>query len=267
MTTILTNTGWEGDLSGTWTDGADLVNAPVDIFVDSGTVANMLAGDDSISASGRVGGIDNRGTIETGNGNDSISGSGGGSGIQNLGTINTGEGNDSISGSGGVGTVNVGTINTGSGDDSISGSGDSDGIGTVNFGTINTGNGNDSILGSGPTGIFNTGTINTGNGDDTLISKGVFFGGGDSRGKVFLGNGSDYLKGFGDGSFDGGKGSDTLELTTGTYTVGISGATVSFTGSNGFFDATMNTTGFEQLIAGSNTYAFSNLSDGQRITF
>jgi hypothetical protein len=63
------------------------------------------------------------------------------------------------------------------------------------------------------------------------------------------------------------NGRDTLELTAGTYTVVINGATVTFNGKNSSgFDVTMNTTGFEQLIAGSTTYAFSSLSNGQRIT-
>jgi hypothetical protein len=46
---------------------------------------------------------------------------------------------------------------------------------------------------------------------------------------VFLGNGQDYLKGFGNGNFNGGNGQDTLELTSGSYTIEISGTTVNFT--------------------------------------
>jgi hypothetical protein len=78
---------------------------------------------------------------------------------------------------------------------------------------------------------------------------------------VFLENGKDYLKGFGTGNFNGGKNQDTLELTSGSYTVGISGATVSFTNSG----VIMYTSDFEKLIAGSTTYDFTSLTDGQAI--
>ena len=60
----------------------------------------------------------------------------------------------------------------------------------------------------------------------------------------------------------GGSGKDTLELMTGNYTVGISGATVSFTKGS----TIMNTTEFETLIAGGSVYKFTNLSTGQIIT-
>jgi hypothetical protein len=105
--------------------------------------------------------------------------------------------------------------------------------------------------------IENLGTINTGNGADFLIANGGFKG----TGSVFLGNGKDYLNGFGTGNFHGGKNQDTLELTSGSYTVGISGATVSFTNSG----VIMYTSEFEKLIAGSTTYDFTSLADGQTI--
>ena len=78
-------------------------------------------------------------------------------------------------------------------------------------------------------------------------------------GSVFLGNGKDYLKGFGTGNFNGGNNQDTLELTSGTYTIGISGTTVSFT--NG--DVIMYTSEFEKLKAGNTTHDFISLMDGQ----
>jgi hypothetical protein len=122
-------------------------------------------------------------------------------------------------------------------------------------GTINTGDGKDTITSSN--GIENDGTINTGNGADFIIANGGFSG----MGSVFLGNGKDYLNGFGTGKFNGGNNQDTLELTSGTYTVGISGATVSFTNSG----VIMETSDFEKLIAGSTTYDFTSLTDGQTI--
>jgi hypothetical protein len=122
-------------------------------------------------------------------------------------------------------------------------------------GTINTGDGNDTITSNNN--IRNDGTINTGNGADFIIANGGFSG----MGSVFLGNGKDYLNGFGTGNFNGGNNQDTLELTSGTYTVGISGTTVSFT--NG--GVIMYTSEFEKLIAGSTTYDFTSLMDGQTI--
>jgi len=122
-------------------------------------------------------------------------------------------------------------------------------------GTINTGDGMDIITSSN--GIENDGTINTGNGVDFIIANGGFKG----MGSVFLGNGKDYLKGFGTGKFNGGKNEDTLELPSGSYTVGRSGTTVSFT----YSGVIMKTSEFEKLIAGSTTYDFTTLSQGQTI--
>jgi hypothetical protein len=78
---------------------------------------------------------------------------------------------------------------------------------------------------------------------------------------VFLGNGKDYLNGFGTGKFNGGNNQDTLELTSGSYTIAISGTTVSFTKSG----VIMETSEFEKLIAGSTTYNFTSLTEGQII--
>jgi hypothetical protein len=147
---------------------------------------------------------------------------------------------------------NKGTIATGNGNDSIIADGSLI-IGTD--GTINTGDGMDLITSS--KGILNDGIINTGNGADFILANGGFKG----SGSVFLENGKDYLNGFGTGNFNGGNNQDTLELTSGSYTVGISGATVSFTNSG----VIMYTSEFEKLIAGSTTYDFTSLTDGQTI--
>jgi hypothetical protein len=87
-------------------------------------------------------------------------------------------------------------------------------------------------------------------------------GGFSGTGTINMGSGNDIVKGFGTGFFDGGKGKDTLELTAGTYTIGISGTTVSFT--NG--SSIMNTTDFEKLIAGGTTFDFTSLTVDQVIT-
>jgi hypothetical protein len=82
---------------------------------------------------------------------------------------------------------------------------------------------------------------------------------------VFLGNGEDYLKAFGSGDFYGGNDEDTLELTSGTYTVGIwssGGESVIFTKGNQL----MITSEFEKLKAGNTLYDFTSLTAGQIIT-
>ncbi len=78
---------------------------------------------------------------------------------------------------------------------------------------------------------------------------------------MFLGDGADYIKGFGSGDFYGGNGNDTLELTPGTYTVGIWDTSAIFTKGNQL----MITSEFEQLIAGSTIYNFASLVAGQTI--
>jgi hypothetical protein len=122
-------------------------------------------------------------------------------------------------------------------------------------GAINTGEGKDLITSSN--GIENDGTINTGNGADFIIANGGFKG----MGYVFLGEGEDYIKGFGSGDFYGGNGNDILELTPGSYTFGISPAGGNFA-KDGII---MNTVGFEKLIAGSTSYYFTSLTEGQTI--
>lgn len=229
----------------TFTDKADIIPQSGTEQITNNGIANTLDGSDIITGNSdstnfnNIGVSNYFGTINTGKGNDTITGNGGSSGygILNLnsGTIDTGDGNDTIIATGGAaGIYNRGTINTGSGNDIITG------IGTNGFG------------------ILNDSTIDTGAGNDIVDALTGGFGG---TGTVNLGNGEDILKGFGSGSFNGGSGKDLLELTTGNYTIGISGTTVSFT-SNGL---TMNTSEFDKLIAGCATYNFTGLTDGQTI--
>jgi len=187
--------------------------------------------------------------------------------------LNTGDGNDIIDGTGYKGIDNGGLINTGNGKDIITGTGsngnnlDENGTGIYNSGTINTGNDDDIIISTvvnskgdvikSANSIFNSGTIDTGNGKDSIIAEGGF----DGMGSVFLGNGQDYLKGFGSGNFNGGNGKDALELTSGSYTVGRSGTAVNFTKDS----IIMNTSEFEILIAGNTIYNFASLTAGQTI--
>jgi hypothetical protein len=82
-----------------------------------------------------------------------------------------------------------------------------------------------------------------------------------TRGSVFLGEDEDYIKGFGSGDFYGGNGNDLLELTPGSYTIGIWDTSVIFTKGNQL----MITSEFEKLIAGSTIYDFTSLTAGQII--
>ncbi|MBD2335394.1 hypothetical protein H6G64_00105 [Calothrix sp. FACHB-156] len=79
-----------------------------------------------------------------------------------------------------------------------------------NKGYIHTGMGNDTInaqaTGSESYGIFG-GTIDTGNGADEIIASS--FGGGVN---IDMGDGEDFVQGFGNARVDGGKGCDTFDL-------------------------------------------------------
>jgi len=238
-------------------------------------------------------GILNLGIIDTGNSNDIITGTGNFVAISNDGIINTGNGEDFIISQGkfsNSGVVfledgndsllvyaslfnvnlsnraleNYNAIDTGEGDDLIT----STGV-IYNEGIINTGNGNDSIFVNGGVdgitgntyGIYNNGgAINMGDGNDSIIANGGFESAPNSSGAWFLGEGKDYIKGYGSGDFYGGNGNDTLELTPGTYTVGIWDRVVFAKG-----NSLMLASEFEQLIAGDQTYDFANLTAGQII--
>jgi hypothetical protein len=220
--------------------------------------------------------ISNDGTINTGNGQDSIISVGN---FTNRGSVFLGDGNDSIAASMFTSTSeiigeidllnraleNFNAIETGDGNDTIT----STGV-IYNEGIIETGNGDDSIIVDGGVngtgagyGIYNNGgAIITGNGNDSLIASEGFESASNSSGSVFLGEGEDYLKSFGSGEFSGGNGNDTLELTSGTYTVGRWYTAVTFTKGSSIMIASE----FEKLIAGSTTYDFTSLTKGQTIT-
>jgi len=229
--------------------------------------------------------------MDTGDGNDTITGisnAENGEGLRNNGTINTGNGEDSIMSQGKL--INRGGVFLGEGNDLIVAdtdfpnrtlenynaieTGDGDDIITstgviYNEGVINTGNGDDSIIVDGGAngtgaryGIYNNGgAIITGNGNDSIIANAGFESGANSSGSVFLGDGEDYIKGFGSGDFYGGNGNDTLELTPGSYSVGRWGATVTFSKGSSLMLASE----FEQLIAGGTIYNFASLTAGQTI--
>jgi hypothetical protein len=218
------------------------------IYNTSLSSLNTGDGNDIITGIGSIG-LLNAGSINTGNGEDSIIGDKGSDsngtryGISNFSTINTGNANDSIISQ--EKFINRGGVFLGEGNDSITAdtdlhdralenykaieTGDGDDLITstgviYNEGVINTGNGNDIIEGVDHTGIGygiynNGGSINTGDGNDSIIANGGFESGPNSNGAWFLGEGDDYIKGFGSGDFYGGNGFDILELTPGSYTL------------------------------------------------
>jgi len=257
---------------------------------EGGGTVNTDDGNDWIMAQGSQGFI-NRGVFNTGDGNDTIMGFtyGSRSIITDSGSIlDTGNGEDSISFT--ESFINRGRVFLGDGNDMISqsrafapnfenfnfiGTGDGDDKIFANViyneGVINTGNGNDSIIVSeashtGGGNIYNNGgSIDTGDGNDSIIAEGGFQSGPNSSGAWFLGEGEDYINGFGSGDFYGGNGNDTLELTPGTYTVGIwgeAGESPIFTKGNQL----MITSQFEKLIAGGTMYDFASLTADQIIT-
>jgi hypothetical protein len=205
-----------------------------------------------------VGNFTNRGRVFLGDDNDSITASMFTStskmlgeidllnrALENFGFIGTGDGNDKITSTGII--YNEGVIETGNGDDSIIVNGGIDDITGTTYGIYNNG-----------------GAINMGDGNDSIIANEGFESGPNSSGAWFLGEGDDYIKGYGSGDFYGGNGNDTLELTPGTYTVGIwgeGGESPIFTKGNQL----MITSEFEKLKAGNTIYDFTSLTAGQII--
>jgi len=212
------------------------------IYNSSGII-NTSSGEDSIICQGV---FFNYGGVFLGDGNDSIVTAIDfpTQGLFNYNAIETGDGNDIITSNGII--YNEGVINTGDGDDSILVDGGVDGNGT-RYGINNNG-----------------GAINMGEGNDSIIANEGFESAENSSGAWFLGEGDDYIKGYGSGDFYGGNGNDTLELTSGTYTVeiwGEGGESPIFTKGNQL----MITSEFEKLKAGSTIYDFTSLTAGQII--
>jgi hypothetical protein len=218
--------------------------------------------DDSIPLPVNNYGIYNSGTIDTGEGNDTITGSNTsnrGNGIGFIGLDS--QDNIAIYNPDNIGIYNGGTIYTRGGNDSIISQGKFINSGNVFLGNDNgLGDDDDTITSYGV--IYNSGRIETGNGNDSIIAD-TFYAGFDGLGSVFLGDGNDSLRGFGNGNFNGGQGVDTLQLTSGgSYmVVGISGTAVSFAMGN----SVMNTSDFEIFIAGGTRYDLTSLMKGQRI--
>jgi hypothetical protein len=218
--------------------------------------------DDSIPLPVNNYGIYNSGTIDTGEGNDTITGSNTssnrGNGIGFIGLDS--QDNIIIYNPDNIGIYNGGTIYTRGGNDSIISQGK-----FINYGNVYLGDDNDTITSYGV--IYNDGEINTGFGDDSIIAHGGFESGLNNSGRVLLGPGEDSLSGFGNGTFNGGGGEDTLELTPGSYIVGRLGEAVTFTkGSSVMITSDFDKLRINSIFMGSTTYDFSSLINGQIIS-
>lgn len=204
--------------------------------------------------------IDNtRGYISLGKGNDAIEVTAKAKGkaiaINNgIGYITFGKGNDTIEANANASKEaiaidnNKGDISFGKGADTIEATADGSekAIAIDNTrGIIETGKGSDIIkayaTGTDSYGIFG-GTINTGNGGDKLTASS--FGGGVN---INMGNGKDFVEGFGDAQLNGARGFDTLSL--GSYE--IEDFNISLGGNNKVVferdNAIMTATKFEQF--------------------
>jgi hypothetical protein len=202
--------------------------------------------------------IVNTGITNTLAGDDVITGIADEVGLVNYGNLNTNDGNDTITGNSnkdriGINNASGASIRTGDGHDTIICNGD---LKNASDASIRTGDGFDLIICYGV--IRNEGLIGTGDGNDALYAYRGFKG----SGSVDLGNGDDYILSSGECDLSGGRGNDGLELTSGTYKIGRSGRTVTFTKGN---QLTI-TSEFETFINGGITYDFSSLKNGQVIT-
>jgi hypothetical protein len=227
-------------------------------------------------------GISNSGTIKTGSGDDTITGTGKGGGVvryrfagtgifnSSTGSISAGSGNDTITGIGdggsdtddgkALGISNQGKISGDAGNDNIKGIGTGgmyggDGIGILNSGHISGGTGNDAITGNGTgfhhifgftggdgIGISNTGEIDGNTGNDKIIGTGTGGEGGadyfDRRGTggqgigilnagtIRGGAGDDLISGLGTGGKGGeseGIGGDGIGISNSSHIYGDNG--------------------------------------------
>jgi hypothetical protein len=287
--TILNSRGWtvDGTTRGRWTLLGDTVFAATEGITTAAGTINTLSGNDNLlgtvttgtgTEAAHVAGVmvmaDTR--LNLGFGDDQIIGEAPvvadsfNFGVDNEGALDTGYGNDTIKGISRFGVYNgyTGSITTGEGNDKIIGESSDAGGGTSDFGLINhgyifMGAGRDSITASKSTnGIFNDKTIQMGDGADTIDAliggasgtPGGFQGGG----LIELGRGNDVLKGFGDGTFKGNEGTDTLILQDGTYTFTPLGNDLQVTATTGT-GATMTINSFEAL-GGANSTAFTSLA-------
>jgi hypothetical protein len=242
-------------------------------------------------------GIDNSGTIDTGEGNDAILVSSESVwSIFNLGTISTGGGDDTIQclSSNEAGIYNsVGSkIDTGTGRDLITATAQNQGI--DNDGIIDTGDGGSTIIGQalaigngGTTannpdnyisgvGIKNAGTIVTGDQSDYINGVGGSFGiYNTSEGSISSGLGDDVITGrstggsngvgiFNNGSISTGAGADVIDALTGGFSgngkIHLGSGNDSLKGfGTGYFNGG---NGKDYLIFGAGTYTVRSLGIG-----
>lgn len=288
--TVLNNRGWtDGVRQGRWTFFNDTVFAPTEGIVTDPVTINTLSGNDNLigilttgtgTPATPVSGFKvTAGTrLNLGLGDDQIIGEApvvadsNNYGVDNEGTIDTGYGNDTIRGKSRFGVYNgyTGLINTGDGNDRIIGEssdiapGGSD-FGLVNHGFMIMGAGKDLISAANSTnGIYNDKTIQMGDGADTvdaLIGGATGTPGGfqGSTGTIDCGRGNDIVRGFGEGTFLGGAGTDTLVLQNGEYTFTPDGDNLLVTTTSGNA-ATMTLNSFEQVCGAGLTPTYTSLT-------
>jgi hypothetical protein len=217
---------------------------PEEALGDAGVVNTGLIhlgqGNDSLLCSGRTIGLRNEGAIRFGFGADRLAVDASPAGLENKGSILMGLGADSIlvNALQSVAIDNTGNLATGPGHDTIEFSSFGGGPSLINRanGQILMGSGDDVLRNSSPPPydsifspqgsrpVLNDGLIDLGDGNDLvdcLVDQSAssspvqpgFLG----SGRLTLGRGNDTLRGFGDGTFLGGTGLDTLVLPPGTY--------------------------------------------------
>lgn len=211
-----------------------------DAGVHNAGLIRLGQGDDSLLCSGRTIGLRNEGLIRFGSGADRLAVDASPAGLQNKGSILMGLGADSIlvNALKSVAIDNTGILATGPGHDTIEFSCFGGGPSLINRanGQIRMGSGDDVFRNSSPPPydsifspqgsrpVLNDGLIDLGDGNDLvdcLVDQSAssspvqpgFLG----FGRLTLGRGNDTLRGFGDGTFLGGAGLDTLVLPPGTY--------------------------------------------------
>jgi hypothetical protein len=294
--TVLDSKGWKvgGVREGKWTLFGDTVTAEAEGITTKPGLINTLPGDDAINGTleadldGKnpdadnnllAGVLINKQTIlNLGLGDDSITGNGpsdnpDASGIRNEGILFTGPGKDSLEGNGynGIFNARLAVISMGLGADTITGTGP--GYGLFNEGVITMDAGDDFINGSGSEqGIHNDGTILMGDGADTVDALiGNTPAGFSGDGLIDCGRGNDVVKGFGNGTFRGGAGTDALVLQDGIYTVMADGANFTITATDletpaNVAPGTMTINSFEK-IGGINDTLFTDFLNITAETF
>lgn len=212
-------------VTGAGATGAGTAPNAIGVMIGLGSTLNQGIGNDSVlvalEGAGSVG-VQNAGSLLGGDGLDKYGSDAATNGLVNTGTIDTGNGADRFDATssdkqaGSHAIKNTGTITMGTNDqpdvDRLAG-------GSLGHGVLTAGYTPDHA------GIYSTGTINMGGGKDVIdalvggfAGNGTYnLGGLNSRGQ--LDGDADSVMGFGQGTFNGGGGRNSITLPGGTYTI------------------------------------------------